>query len=212
MGVKIKGLSLFKKAINAAGFGKACRKSLLKTAKIVGKLAEAHVRKTISEGTYAKNAELTVALKGSNEPLKGTKGAELWNSVTSVVRGWNRVFIGVLRSDGKYQVAVAIHDGAIVNVTPAMRGLFLYLHLASTGEEDAEGRSGAELLRSERAKELFRLYQGWKPLKSSTAQIVIPGRPFMKRAFSDAAFKSQIEKYWRNAVEKAFEERMKGGH
>ena len=197
MAVKWKGFGDFKKAVDAAGLGKSCRKALKRTAGIIGKLAVAHVRKTIAEGDYVKNSELTVALKGSNEPLKGTKGAELWNSVNAEVLAWNRIFVGVNRSDGRYQVAVAVHNGAVIQVTPAMRGLFLYLHLASTGEEHQGEKSGEALLTSERAKELFKLYKGWMPLKSSTTQIVIPARPFFTKAFEDEAFKEKIRKYWR---------------
>jgi hypothetical protein len=211
MGLKLKGFKVFEKAIDAAGFKKACRKSLMRTAGIVGKLAEAQVRKTIAEGKFADNADLTVALKGSNEPLKGTKGAELWNSISSTVVSWNKVFIGVKRSDGKYQVAVAVHNGTIIKVTPAMRGMFLYLHYASTGEKNADGKSGEALLTSERAKELFRLHQNWMPLKSTTTNIVIPARPFFEMAFADKEFQENVRKYWMTAVKRAFMARLKRG-
>jgi len=194
---------IFARAIDANRFHADLKEELSKVAGKVGMLAVRHVRQTIAGYGFTPNAELTVVLKGSNEPLKGTKGAELWNSVTYKVLSWNTVFVGVLRNSDQYNVALAVHNGSVIPVTDKMRGMFYYLWKASLKESDESGKTGVDWLTSDRARFLFEQYQDWKPLKASTTTIIIPERPFFDVAFSVKTFQDRIKKYWRGAIIRA---------
>ena len=203
---KVKGLKQWRIALDARGFDAAARKNLRIATALNGKLAEALVRKTIQgggSGEYPRNAQLTKQIKKSNKPL--VDSGQFFQSVTSQVVDDYTVFVGVLRSSGKYNIAVVLHEGVTEKVTPAMRGMFFMLWRASEGMIDASKLTG-------RAAALFeRKQKGWYPLASSTEAIVIPGRPFFKVAFKNTQMIKRSRDNWKKALEASFAERAKTG-
>lgn len=197
-----KGLARMRLAIDPKKMDTTVRKHLRRAAGINGKLAEKEARRVIQSGRgLAKNADLTIALKGEDAPLKGTAGADLFNSITSKVINDTTVFAGVLRTDKGYNIAKVVHEGATIPVTSRMRGMFFYLFKASIGDIDPSELTG-------RAAELWEQHPGpWYPLKDSTTAIVIPSRPFMELAFKATGLKKKVEKNWVMALQAAMRER-----
>lgn len=198
---KDSGWKRFEKAIDPKRFEEVVRRNIRQASIRNGKLAEAFVRAQITAGRYAKNANLTVMIKGSSKPL--VDHGDLFRAVTSVVVDDYQVFIGIVRSEGEYNLAVALHEGVEIRVTPAMRGLFFVLWQASIGQMSPGALTG-------RAAELWERHPGgWKPLSASTNQIVIPGRPFIEAAFKNGELKRQATANWNMALKKAMRELSK---
>jgi len=142
----------------------------------LGKLGEKQIRKEIEKGRFIRNAALTIAIKGTNEPLKGKGTGALFQGITSKVIGHRKVFVGVLRGYAKFDVVKAIHEGKSIGVSDRMRSMFriLWLKTKSPNSTKLTGR----------AADLWELYDGpWYPLKGSTKVITLPRRPFIERAF-----------------------------
>lgn len=191
-------------AIDPRAFESAARPNVRRAAVLNGALAVRAVRKSIREGAYTPNAELTIALKGSSKPLVDS-GHGIFQAVTSEVQDDWTVFVGILRADEHYDIAVALHDGCTIPVSDKMRGMFLVLWQASIG-----ARSPSEL--TGRAAELWaRQPKDWKPLKSSTTAIIIPARPFLAAAFSDSTLKAAVKKNWQQALQKTMRDLAKKG-
>lgn len=182
----------------------ALKRHLRKASGVNGKLMEAEARQVIRTGRgLAKNAALTAALKGENKPLVGFT-SEMFRAITSKVVGPDTVFVGVLRTDGAYNIAKIVHDGQNIPVTESMRWMFFYLWKASDGSIPPSKLTG-------RAAELWnQMPGGWKPLADSTTFIVIPSRPFLDIAFQSAKFKTRANDNWQMAVRAAIKERAKG--
>lgn len=188
------------KKFGAAASRSLARKYLRKATMVIGKKAEATIRKEIETGKFEPNAPLTVGLKGGkNEPLKGTRpGAPLFKAITSKMIDDYTVFVGVLQTDDEYNIALAIHEGTTIGVTDKMRGLF---HILSRHEADPS------IPLSERAQELWdAMPGGWKPLKPSTVAIIIPSRPFIQQAFDKGDMQKFAQKFWHDAFEAAIKE------
>lgn len=143
------------------------------------------VKRDIYSGAYAKNAALTIAMKGSSRPLVDT-GA-LAGSIIGRALEWKVGEIGSLRKSTETRgtsgrkkaqstnVAIIVHFGATVPVTDAMRRYFFAL-----------------------AKENPKI----KPLSKSTKVIVIPPRPFLESALTPA-MQQQYKTNWEAAVLRA---------
>jgi len=202
MPYKVTGLKQFKHAIDPAGLDRTMREELRRAAAINGQLGAAHLRKTITDGGFQRNAALTVAIKGgSKKPLVDT--AALFQAITSVPVDEYSAFAGVLRTSAAFSVAEAITEGATIQVTPRMRGMFFALYLASQGSDSVtlEGR----------AAELFaRQPHGWKPLSAGTAVIVIPARDWVAKAFRSRNLKRMVTENWLKALGKTMKKRAKG--
>jgi hypothetical protein len=180
--------------------GPTIRKHIRRATAFIGKKGEAIIRDEIANGSYEPNRPLTVALKGGkNEPLKGDRpGAPLFKSITSKIINDFTVFIGILQTSKKYNIALTIHEGVAVKVTEKMRGLFYILWLK-------EQRPSIEL--TGRAKELWdKMPGGWLPLKASTTAIDIPSRPFIKNAWNKGGLQKLAVKFWDSALKAAFKE------
>lgn len=190
-------------ALDAKKFDKNAKALLRKASVLNGKLAEKRIRQALASGDFAPNAALTIAIKGSTKPL--VDQGQLFQFITSKVVRDTTVFVGILRTDEHYNIAVALHEGVTIRVTPAMRGLFFILWQASTGKFDPSKLTG-------RAAELFeRMPDGWRPLKDSTRSIVIPPRPFITRALAAADFKEKIKGNWRMALREAIKIQAEAG-
>lgn len=200
--VKDDGWKRFANALDPKQFQRKLHRNIKNANYFNGKLLATAIRKAIKGGGFEKNAALTVMIKGSGKkPL--TDQGELFKSIAIVVNNDLELFVGIVKDDEQYDLALAVHDGAEIRVTPAMRGLFFSLWQASIGAIPSSKLSG-------RAAELWeRSPGGWKPLKKSTTRIVIPGRPFTKEALEDDGLKAKMEKNWRWAVEKTLKEAAK---
>jgi len=140
----------------------------------------AKVRKDIKEKHFKKNAILTELLKGSTTPL--IDGADLWGSISARHKSPWEFHVGVIREDkGGSSIAFILHEGATRKVTEKMRRFFR--------AQAAESRG---LVR---------------PLKTSTREIRIPPRPFIKFSLADdsAAIRPMVEKEWGEAIRRTFE-------
>jgi hypothetical protein len=194
------GWKRWRKALDPSRFKAHARKYLREAARRNGKDAEEVMRRAIQDGGYERNAELTVAIKGSEKPLFD-KGSSLSQAITSIVVDDLTTFIGVPSKDSFYDVAVVLHEGRAIPVTDAMRGMFYMLWRASVGDP---------VTLSERAKQLFERNQDWLPLKKSTKAIVIPSRPFVRKAFEDPELHARARKNWEDAIAAAIKVQARG--
>lgn len=172
--------------------------NMRKASELNGKVAERYMRKVLQAGKYvAPNADLTIILKGSSKPLvdKGT----LFQGITSKIIDDYTVFVGVVREDeNNFNIAKIVHEGAIIPVTPAMRGMFMALYKVSMGDMDPDKLEG-------RARELYsKMTFGWMPLRPETTTIVIPPRPWATFVFAIPEFKQKITNNWRAALQKTY--------
>lgn len=198
-----KGWKRLEKAFDPKRFKAVARKHLRVAAGRNGKIAEGMVREQIkaNAGGFQKNADLTVALKGSGKnPLVDT-ARSLFQAITSIVVDDTTTFVGVPSRSDFYDVAVAIHDGASIPVSDKMRGMFFMLWRASVGDD---------VTLTGRAKDLFAKSQDWLPLKKSTEAIIIPGRPYMKQAFKNPELHKMARKNWEDAINAAMKEQARG--
>jgi hypothetical protein len=201
---KDRGWDRFRGAIEPRRFEAVVKRNMERATELNAHLAQAAVRRAIRNGTYAPNASLTIAIKGSSKPLVD-HGSGLFQAVTTQKVDATSIFVGVLRSDEQYNIALAIHDGATIGVTPAMRGLFFVLWQASEGAIAPSELSG-------RAAELWERMPGdWRPLKPSTSAIIIPARPFLVEAFADGNLRRQAQRNWERALQRAMRELAQGG-
>jgi hypothetical protein len=171
--------------------------------RLSGKVIEAKIRDKIKEGKFEANKPLTVFIKGDNKPLVGVEtGAHLFGSITSKEIDPKTVFIGVLRTNNFYNIALKLHEGVEIKVTDKMRGLFFVLWKASEGELDRSQLS-------QRAQDLFdytKGRKGWKPLKPGTTKIIIPPRPFIDVTIEDDEVREIVRRNWVTALRIGFAE------
>lgn len=175
--------------------------NMRKASELNGLVAERYMRKVLQAGQYvAPNADLTIILKGSSKPLVD-KGV-LFKNITSTVIDDYTVFVGVAKTDSAdYEIAKILHEGAILPVTPAMRGMFMMLYKVSMGEMNPDKLEG-------RARELYaqRPSTIWLPLRPDTAAIHIPPRPWATFVFSIPEFKKKVTDNWKAALQKTYRE------
>jgi hypothetical protein len=198
-----KGWIVFRDVISPGQFRQRLMRHVGRATARNGKLAERQVRREIRAGVPPTNAGLTHDLKGGSKPLTGTKGADLFNSVTSFSDVWHTAIVGVKRMAGENtNVASVVHDGRKIPVTPAMRGMFRMLAWASL--QYREGKSVTVHLEG-RALDLWNMSKSKRfyPLRPETQFIVIPPRPFMRYAFQEPSLRKECELNWRAAVTRA---------
>lgn len=195
--IEFKGAERFRAALGAAELQANFRKRMRVATAQNALMVQAEARRLIQAGAYARNAALTAAIKGSSKPL-ADKG-DLFKSITHFVEDDFTAYVGVMRTDDRYDLAVALHDGFEVSVTPAMRGMFFILWQASTGAVSSDKLTG-------RAAELFERYQDWLPLKASTTTIVTPPRPFIEAAFQSSGVRKKAEANWNLALKQVFKD------
>jgi hypothetical protein len=157
------------------------------------------IRGNIKKGGHTANRPLTVAIKGSDKPLVD-KG-QLFGAITSKLISDFTAEVGVKMGDPTANIAVTLHEGTTIKVTPAMRGLFMLLARASQGK--AVSLSG-------RAEQLFSRYKDWKPLRPGTTAIVIRPRPFMREAIEDPMVTGLVYDNWQEALNAAAKEAATG--
>ncbi len=195
-GLKLIGFDKLKDRLDPKKFEKRLKKHVGNATLKNGLIAEGKVKEAINKGKVkssgsgkksgARNADLTILLKGSDRPL--VDSGQLVKSIASDVRRWDLVLIGVLRNRvvtdkrgqkvGVKVIARALHDGATFKVTDKMRRLFFWL---AFGNDDTKGVV--------------------KPLSPKTKTIVVPPRPFMAAALTNRLIKRYTAN-WNKAVGK----------
>ena len=166
------------------------------------KLIKRRIRKSLVSGKYAKNAELTIAIKGSSRPLSDLKLLLSSISVTSPRWDTSKITITEKRTASgltTFDLAKILQRGAVIPVTAKMRGMFWLLWIASMRNDSSKLRG--------RAAELFDRFQQWKPISPGTQNIIIPARPFMKDALSSASLKREVRRNYKMAISRAFNAR-----
>ena len=196
-----KGWEQYNRATDAKRFK---RKFQRHRKKALDALAKKMVKEIVDAGGFEANAPLTKMIKNSSKPLVHT-GKTLSKAITTKMINRKSLFVGVLNSDKFYQQAVAIHEGTLIKVTPAMRGMFMLLWLASIGKEDPSNLTG-------RAKELWDSGgRNWAPLSPGTSAIKIPSRPFIQKAFLDPAARNFALMKFSEAVDNTIKELVAKG-
>lgn len=183
--------------------------------KVAALTAQKLVRNEISDGSYDANADLTLMIKGSTKPLVD-KG-RLFQAITNKRIKAAMYFVGILKGRGRssgtgtdmVNIARTIHDGATIEVTSKMRGLFWSLWLATRTHYLRGERLPISKLRSKRAQELarraFRQGNTIFPLGDNTSAIRIPSRPFIRNVFERAATKKQLQEVFAREIRKTLE-------
>lgn len=198
---KVTGMERWLNAVaNPPRFYMFLAQNMRKASALNGKVAERYMRKVIQAGKYVQpNADLTIILKGSSKPLVD-KGL-LFKGITSEVVDDYTVFAGVKKTDeASYNIGRIVHEGAIIPVTPAMRGMFMMLYKVSMGDMDPDKLEG-------RARELYsRMTFGWMPLSPATTSIVIPPRPWATFVFNIPEFRQKITNNWKSALSKTYKD------
>lgn len=204
MTFKAIGIKRWLKALDPKAFTQNMRTNVRTATVLNGKIGEAYLRKMIqnSAGKLKPNAPLTKQIKGSAKPL-ADQGL-LFQAITSKVTDDFTVFVGVLRTSEAYNLVETLHDGKVIKVTPAMRGMFFMLWKASIGEIDPSKLTG-------RAAELWkRKPGGWYPLRDDTVVVVLPSRPFIRLVFQNPQFKKLVKDNWTKALAASFKDQAKG--
>lgn len=192
----------YSKALDSSRFRRIARRHLRIATERNGLEAQATIRRLIRSGAFASNAVLTKEIKGSGKPLVDN-ATSLFQAITSKIETDTSIFVGVLQTDGFYNIALALHDGRAISVTPKMRLMFRVLHWVSIGNMDPSELDG-------RAAELWRQKPGgWLPLKESTVVIILPPRFFILRAFDDPKLKKRARINWTRAINNAMKEHAK---
>jgi hypothetical protein len=188
----------FQAAIDPKKFAASARRHLKTAMTQTAQYIRGEIRRGIRSGGYAPNAELTKLLKGSTKPLVGST-AELWKGVTYQVPSYRMAFVGVLRQSGAYNVALTVHDGKNIRVSPKMRGMFWLLWKTSIGQFDPGKLRG-------RTRELWDQLKRRgiiKPLDPGTTVIRIPPRPFIRAVFDSKKVQATVKANFAQAISEA---------
>lgn len=192
---KIKGMKGLEIALSPSKFATASKEKIRRATALNGKLAAGEMRRLIRKGIKPENAALTQAIKGGDKPL--VDSSKLFESITSKVTSDVEAFVGVLRTNENYNIAAIVHEGATLNVTPAMKGMFFFLWKASSGELDPSKLQG-------RARELWERSTNWRPLGPDTKAINIASRPFVEETFSSKRLIDLAKYNWERALGSTF--------
>jgi len=179
--LELEGFDTLKRVLDPDRFMASLRQNVKMVNQKLALIGQDILRKSIGSANEwaVANSPVTVANKGSSKPL--TDHGDLWGNATSTVVGSFQFVVGTNRVDrtGNYNVAWILHQGAHITVNDAMRKFFRYLAAKTNGQV--------------------------KPLGQGTRVIIIPARPFMRRAFvDDKSFLQQCAIQWREAVDRSF--------
>jgi len=196
----VTGLVEWRNVTDANAFSRRLQRNVRRATGLNALAAAKKMRQVIQSGGLKANAPLTMALKGSTKPL--VAGGDLFQSITVQQVNEDEQFVGVLRTEGDFNLVAILHEGTTIPVTPAMRWMFLLLAKASEGTMDPSKLEG-------RASELFAQFQGWKPLAAGTTTIVIPERPFVRITFEAPDLIALCKANWAAACQAALNPKKK---
>lgn len=192
----------FKKAIDPKYAGPVLKKHVGRATSANGAAVRRRIRQHIKAGAptregHVGNAPLTALIKGGDKPIVGTKGADLFNSITYKAYNWRTVYVGAHRMGDGVNIAEIVHNGRIIKVTQAMRGMFWLLWLAAKGRVNPGQLAGRAmylwLQAGPRAKD-------FKPISKGKTHIVIPSRPFIKDVLEQDETRMILDTNWTNAM------------
>lgn len=193
-----------KLVVDASRFDKVLEGEVERATKANAITAAAAIRKRMTARVSPGNSAFTRLVKGSSKAL--IDDGDLFLSVTHVMIDERTALAGVLRTardkrgEELANLAIILHEGATLGVTPAMRGLFMVLAKVGQGKMSSSELSGRA---AEIAQRLGNRIRKIKPLKASTNTIVIPPRPFLRRTFANRALLKQFKETWERALEGA---------
>lgn len=171
----------------------------------------------ISSASFEPNKALTIMIKHSALPLVDT--GQLFQAITYERQEWNRYLVGVDRKTSwkgnVVDLAMLLHEGGRIKITPAMRTMFEFLWAKAMGFTQVNGKivrndSGDPIVLTGRALELWQRNQVWFPLPKNRNFIQIPKRPFLKYAFTNSDFRKDIKRIWKMALTEWVKEVSKG--
>lgn len=167
--------------------------------KASARLVQHAIQQNIRKGTYAvnrvRNAKLTRELKHGRRPL--VEAGDMWKAVDTHIESATYAEVGIPKGHPVAWYAIVVHDGENIPVTPAMRGMFQALAIASRDGGSVIGPGGL----TGRAAELFaKKPGGWKPLKDTTTVIRIPPRPFVDEVAQNARIRELVARNWLTAA------------
>lgn len=152
------------------------------------------IRQNIRNGKFEPNSSFTILTKRSSKPV--VDSGELFKAIAYKLLTDTRAEVGIIKTSGAANYGIIVHEGAVIPVTPAMRGMFYALARYSEGSLDY-----SEL--GERAQEIVdhaKRGAKFKPLDKMTTRLLIPGRPFIRDVIEDPALQLQISANWLKAV------------
>lgn len=179
------------------------RFAALQAGHATGELVQDAIRQQIESGGtrfrkaggIVANRPLTIEIKGTDTPLVDM--GEMSKNVLFAVTGPFEIEWGVRRDSGSADIAAIVHEGAVIQVTPKIRGMFAALADASDGKRPASDLTG-------RAAELWaRKPGGWKALRRSTTTIKIPARNYIPAIFANEEVRSGIANNYREVLRAA---------
>lgn len=186
--LELEGFDVLQNVLNPSRFMAALRKNVRATNKRLALIGQDKLRQSIhsTKQWAVPNSVATIEAKGSSKPL--TDRGDLWGNAASTLIGAFQFVVGTNRTDesDRYNIAWILHQGAHMPVTDGMRKYFRYLAYKTKGKV--------------------------KPLGPETKVLIIPARPFMKRAFiDDKVFMKLVAAEWRQALDKSFKDGGKPG-
>lgn len=183
--VTFEGLEDLERAIEPRRFANRLEREVYKASRLNAQIGASAITTSINSGGYAPNSPTTTAIKGSGRPLVD-KG-HLLQSITGETEGPYAALVGVLKSrvvtdeSGKgkdiLNIAKILHEGAVIPVTDKMRRFMAMMSRKNPGR--------------------------YRPIRNSTSVIVIPRRPFLEAALTDAMQKKYNDN-WMRAVHRSF--------
>lgn len=198
-GIKLdKNWKRFEMMIDPRKFNVRAKQQMRKATGVVGLHVQREIKEVLRGGRFTANAGLTLALKEpQTRPLAHT-GRLLFPAVTHKIVDPFTVWVGIKATNKGYNIARAVHDGKRIAVSRRMRGMFAVLSQVSMGRRKVGDLKG-------RARTLWRMNKSkrWYPLKASTTHIVIPPRPFMRRAFASKTLHRRVNRIWTTAMQAA---------
>lgn len=191
------------KSLDPNAFKQRLENEIRQATKLNAQIVQKRIRAKIRGNKYSPNAALTILVKSSSKPL--VDDGDLFQAITHKVIDDKTAFVGVLKAttiDGQKatDIALALHEGAKIQVTESMRNLFWLLWRVGQGIVDPGGVDGRA---AELVKRLGERISSIRPIGKGTSVIVIPPRPFLVSVLQDKQVLSVIRKNWEDAVQKA---------
>lgn len=159
-------------------FGKLLNSNMRKGLTAATLDVERDIRDSIrTDGEYAANSPMTVAMKGSTRPLVDT-GHNLMRSITRKVHSATHAEVGVnFRAESGANIARALHDGFSLDLSDPKYAKLRYWLIRKRQELVDEGKLAFGPARAGAYKPGF---------------LVVPGRPFFTRVFRSKKTRDRV--------------------
>lgn len=195
MSLRLINFDVMQKITDVRGFKKRLRKHVKAATIANGTVARKAMKEAIKTGKYAPNNKITTQMKGSSTPLmeRGNSGG-LVSAIAKRTLRWNEAHIGIMKSSPQFGTSGKPKD---------MLGIAYLLH-EGTGPGSTGGYQRQRV--TVQMRKFFYLRSltdpRFSPIGATTEYIVIPPRPFLEGATTDAAV-AIYERNWGEAIQKA---------